>query len=240
MIRSYVSVVSIVVEFATPADTFLFAGALPDVDVFVEMERVVPIGSEFVPYLWVAGPGTDRFVDAVAAVDVVRSFDLVKSVGGESLYRLDLRSPDRTLVALREAGGILLQARWQDGWLLRSRFDDRADASTFMRWAADEGVEVGVERVLTAAGRVEGPTVELTAKQRAALEAALEAGYFDSPKRATLEGIAADMDISPQALSKRVRRATELVLRATLEHPRRPFVRGPDDAGTEEGDGNDG
>lgn len=234
---------SVVVEFATRADEFLLAGALPDANVVVEMERIVPIGGEFVPYLWVSGPGTDRFAEVVANLDVVRTFEPVKRAGGETLFRLDLRSPDPTMVALREAGGVLLHAQWYENWLLRARFGDRADASTFMRWAADEGVEVDVERVLTSAGRVEGPTVELTNKQRAALEAALEAGYFDSPKRATLEGIAAEMDISPQALSKRVRRATELVLRATLERPRRPFVRGAGggtDAGTGGPDAGDG
>ncbi|MFB9804295.1 helix-turn-helix domain-containing protein [Haladaptatus pallidirubidus] len=66
----------------------------------------------------------------------------------------------------------------------------------------------------------EAPTVDgqfmLTPKQRVALTVALDAGYFDVPRRANLSELAEQLDITPQALSKRLRRAHKTMSRYVL------------------------
>jgi predicted DNA binding protein len=45
---------------------------------------------------------------------------------------------------------------------------------------------------------------------------AVERGYFDVPRKTTLEELADELDISRQALSEHVRRGTEKILRRAL------------------------
>jgi len=49
--------------------------------------------------------------------------------------------------------------------------------------------------------------LELTDKQREVLDTAREMGYFEVPRDATAAEIAEELDISPQAVSERMRRA---------------------------------
>ena len=52
---------------------------------------------------------------------------------------------------------------------------------------------------------------------------AWEAGYFETPREATLEDLASDLEISQQALSNRVRRGLNTLISNTLR------VRSPED-----------
>ena len=56
----------------------------------------------------------------------------------------------------------------------------------------------------------------LTDKQRQAVELAVASGYYDETKRATLETIARELDISQSALSRRLRAAEAKLLRGVF------------------------
>jgi len=221
--------VTVIVEFTVPPDQFVLGGALPEFDVRIELERAVPTSRTVVPYLWVSGDGTEAFGDRVRGLPEVSSFRPLDEVSGQVLYRLELDELDPTTDVLRGTRGALLRAEWDGGWALRARFDERSAASEFMERCAGRDVPITVERVYTAARPSHEAGLDLTKKQREALELALSAGYFESPKRADLEELAAELEISPQALSKRLRRGNEQVLRGVLDGPARqprPFVRG--------------
>jgi hypothetical protein len=211
--------VSVVVEFTVAPDEFLFAGALPDRRVTVELERQVPVGDDAIPNLWVSGERerVDAFAAAVRDLEPIVAFERVEAADDDVLFDLEVADPGAVLSAVRATDGALLWGRWNRQWLLRARFADRESASAFVERAA-----VDVERVGTEAGRAGPPRADLTDKQREALTTALDAGYFASPKGATLDEIAADIGISPQALSKRLRRATELVVRTWTHANGRP------------------
>lgn len=57
----------------------------------------------------------------------------------------------------------------------------------------------------------------LTRKQREALELAIRGGYYCSPRQATLEDLAADLDISRQAFTGRLTKAESAVLTQLVE-----------------------
>lgn len=59
----------------------------------------------------------------------------------------------------------------------------------------------------------------LSAKQREALVAAWEAGYYRVPREATLGDIATSLDISEQSVSQRLRRGIHSLVGATLVGP---------------------
>ncbi len=82
--------------------------------------------------------------------------------------------------------------------------------------AAGEAVGVRLERVSPL--REEGESGvdarwDLTPAQAAALETALEMGYFEVPKVVTAEEVAAELDLSKSALLERLRRGQAALLR---------------------------
>jgi predicted DNA binding protein len=59
----------------------------------------------------------------------------------------------------------------------------------------------------------------LTDTQREALVLAYERGYFGSPRETSLEEVAAELDITQQSLSSRLRRGHRRLIAATLVDP---------------------
>lgn len=57
----------------------------------------------------------------------------------------------------------------------------------------------------------------LQAEQREALQVALEAGYFDVPRNATLVELVEELDVSDSAVSRRLRRALSTLLDGTMQ-----------------------
>jgi predicted DNA binding protein len=56
----------------------------------------------------------------------------------------------------------------------------------------------------------------LSSEQREALVLALRRGYFTSPSEVSLDELADELDITKQAVSDRIRRGNEKVLKTTL------------------------
>lgn len=69
---------------------------------------------------------------------------------------------------------------------------------------------------LTRDGESEPPGDGLTDHQQEALRTAYELGYFDIPRRASLQEVAAALDISASSLSERLRRAQTRLIEETV------------------------
>lgn len=92
---------------------------------------------------------------------------------------------------------------------------DRDRLARLFAFADDHDVDIRLRRVTDYAGPVEG-VVDLTAAQREALLTALEAGYFEEPREATLAAVAAELDISQPAAGGLLRRGMKRLLLATV------------------------
>ncbi|WP_089818931.1 helix-turn-helix domain-containing protein [Halomicrobium zhouii] len=91
-----------------------------------------------------------------------------------------------------------------DGFWLRLRVPDRETLRTIVGELRELGSNPVVDRIYSEQTPGRG-TGDLTDRQRECLRLALEAGYFETPSEATLDELAADLDISSQALSKHIR-----------------------------------
>ena len=69
---------------------------------------------------------------------------------------------------------------------------------------------------LTRDGEPEAPGEGLTDQQQEALRIAYELGYFDIPRKATLEEVAAELDIAASSVSERLRRAQIQLIEETV------------------------
>jgi hypothetical protein len=88
----------------------------------------------------------------------------------------------------------------------------------------DAGATVAVEWLVEddqRGGTTEMDVSSITAKQREALETALDLGYYDSPREADLGDCAEALDISKSAVSQRLNTAETKLVRSFLGRPGR-------------------
>jgi len=97
----------------------------------------------------------------------------------------------------------------QTGWFAtREAFDG---FSSFWQ----QNAEFQLSR-LTRDGESEPPGDGLTDRQHEALRTAYELGYFDIPRRASLEDVATELDLAASSVSERLRRAQTRLIEETV------------------------
>lgn len=100
------------------------------------------------------------------------------------------------------------------GWTQMGWFTDRGEFDKFRTfWQRNSNFRL---RRLTRDGEAEPPGNGLTDSQSEALRTAYEMGYFDIPRGASLEDIAAELDLSASSVSERLRRAQTQLLEETV------------------------
>jgi predicted DNA binding protein len=206
------------VEF--DADTFLLGAVFEQFPgATVELERIVPTDEMVIPYFWVRGISRENVESLVEALAEEATLEPIDSVDGEHLMRASWDSSAREgiLNGLTEAGLTLASAVGAtDGWRFELRGDEHEDIGRFRSYCRDRGIPLRLAE-LRSLEPVREAGYGLTDKQREALVVALRHGYYDSPRRATLEEVAAELGISRQALASRLRRGNRRLIEGTLD-----------------------
>ncbi|WP_440764935.1 helix-turn-helix domain-containing protein [Natronorubrum sp. DTA7] len=227
-----------VVELEIPADRFGIARTFDRVPTF-ECQIGGMIGDS-PPLVWVIGPDRRTVHDALESdpsVDVIASL-----TGGERSLRAGNESDDseRWLFRLEfgdsvklfeqivaENGGAILAACGQNGtWSVKLLFHDRASLSECYALFEQYDYSVDVTR-LTGMDDFESAQTPLTQTQYETICKAHELGYFDIPRQITLKELAAELDVSHQALSERLRRCHSTLVSAELTDGMQPTAIDP-------------
>lgn len=219
---------STVADFTVPAEAFALGEVLRGLPgVTVELERVVPTKEAMVPYFWVYGGADEEVMDAFATHPDVASIKIVDRVGSGLLLRVDWQpTAEGVLSAFRDIDLVLLSARGNETeWTFEVRAQDRSALTEFQAYCAERDIPISITRLLTLSELPAGDA-SLTDAQREALVAAYEAGYFDSPREATLSEVAEGIGISRQALADRLRRGHRTLLEPLVETERERTQRG--------------
>ncbi|WP_246984137.1 helix-turn-helix domain-containing protein [Halorientalis marina] len=209
-----------VMEFTSPAAEFPLGSVFEELPgVTVELERIVPHDDFDIPYFWVRGGDVADIEDAFGAQDGVSDVVLVDSVEEEYLMRAEW---DQEYVgipsALAETHLIVLSGiGTSDGWHFEVRGETRDDVSAFRSYCQEHDVDIDITAV-HALLPIQGEGYELTDTQQEALVTAFELGYFDSPRRCSMETVADELGITQQSLSSRLRRGHRRLIAATLVH----------------------
>ncbi|WP_255169031.1 helix-turn-helix domain-containing protein [Natrononativus amylolyticus] len=181
-----------------------------------ELEQAAVAGF---PGVWCAGVARSDLEDALAADPSVERYELLRTRDDESfLYNLELADEITEILKIPiDEGGTILAASAADGtWLFRMRFPDRCALSRTFDRIRDRDVDTEVVRLQELTGETV-TDIGLTAEQYEALRAAVEHGYYDIPRRTSMQDLADELDISHQALSERLRRAYRTLVSAELE-----------------------
>ncbi|SFC24782.1 HTH DNA binding domain [Halobiforma haloterrestris] len=165
-------------------------------------ERALADADDVAEYTLVGRAGETRRYQAMPA------FSLEEQLGG---YLDDLRG----LEALATADAIIERIEVTgDGWTQTGWFADRETFDEFRTfWQRNGYFRL---RRLTRDGEPEPPGDGLTDRQREALRTAYELGYFDIPRDASLEDVAAELGISASSVSERLRRAQTQLIEETV------------------------
>lgn len=207
-----------VLEFTSPAEEFPLGTVFENLpSVTVELERLVPHDTLIIPYFWVRGADAEDIEAAFETHAGVVDVALIDSVDDEYLMRAEWAGEYfGILSALAEANvSVLSGVGTSEGWDFEVRGESREAISEFRSLCQEHDIPLeitGVHALLP----IQGDNYDLTDPQREALVLAYELGYFDSPRTASLEDVAAELGITQQSLSSRLRRGHRRLIGGTL------------------------
>lgn len=219
---------STIVEAEVPAPEFALGATLAQVpDVEFDIERVAAhSASHVVPYVWAEGVEGETLEDALADDESVAEVDLLTSVDGKRMYRMDwVGRIELAVHVLTEEDGTIIDAHGRSRtWLLRILFPGREEVSKTVDFAADHGLTFDI-RSINGMEKNRSGRFGLTEQQYEAITAALERGYYEIPRDATAEDLAGEIGISRQAFAERLRRGHKTLAEDALTIG----LMGPDD-----------
>lgn len=213
---------SVIATIDVAAEDFTLGGALaPNPGMRVRLERVIPVGSTFVPYFWVTEAAVGEVEGALRDETDIESFKVVDTVDDDVLVRVEWGGLNGFLDAMTETRATLLEAVGEDDtWTIQLRFDDHDDLTAFYRQCVDRDIAIDMQNVHNPGLPSGGFGLGITETQRETLVTALERGYYEVPRRINLVDLADEIGVSDTAVSQRLRRGIAALLVATLPESR--------------------
>lgn len=207
-----------IATFVFPAEEVILADtlrSLPNCEVLVEESAFG--GDESALHVWIAHHDREQVTDALAADSSVDEYDVLKEIGGEFLVSLEHEQPillPRRVIAQHE-GAVLQAVASDDQWKLHTRFPARSDLSAVQDDFDRFDVTVCYESI-TESSALDRED-DITDKQRQTLQKAVQMGYYEIPREVTIEDLAAELDVSHQSVSERLRRAQRNIVKRQLD-----------------------
>lgn len=184
-----------------------------DVAARVEFERVAETAAPYRQYFWITSERSDELPARIRSLEEVADASSHGTVDGSTLVRVRWRRDSRGSFAelLVDRDIVVLEAMGTERqWSLRLRSPD--DGS--LRELYDDCTAADIRFEIEQLHSTPNPDRRraMTDKQYKAVTAAFEAGFFDVPRQASLDELAAEFGISEQALSKLIRRGIQTLL----------------------------
>lgn len=210
-----------IVRGEIPADEFALYEALSSLPgVEFEIEHIVLSSDKAtVPLIWVRKSKQEAVETAIENDHSVQDFMLLSAFDDELLYRMEwISEVELVLQMLTNSKATITDAFGTDGqWYLRILYPNRESLAETTQYAEKQGLTFD----LTAIRRLEDKPASrlgLTEAQFEALETAHETGFYDIPRGIDQNELANELNISHQALSERLRRATDALIEDVLLH----------------------
>lgn len=138
----------------------------------------------------------------------VEDYTLISEIGSTRTYQIIMDGPyPEELDELAFQKTVVEQLTITvDGWHIRQQFATRDEFDAIREFCRKNANSFHLERLYESTS-TDAELIGLSDKQRDALIAAYEEGYFTVPQQASLDDVAATLDISRSALAERLRRA---------------------------------
>ena len=189
-----------------------------DESAVVEPVREVATDPQRERYLFsVTSADFDRFEAGLEADSTIASYEQVARLGDEAVYAFTY-AEDAILLSteIGRLNGVILEFENAGTvWELKVWFPDRSGVQALWDYASDHGADFELVRI-NEYGSILEHSYGLTDAQREAVLAALELGYFEEPRGATLGEVADALDISTPSASRLLRRGLKRLVLGTL------------------------
>lgn len=210
---------SVIGDFTVPANAFALSEALSAVpEMTVRADQLATHSTmEVLPFLWASGGELDTFTDAVKDDSTVEEVSVVDELEDTLLYKVEWEDEFVALVDdMADHHAAVIDARGRDeDWRLRLRFVEDSQVSSFQRHFDETGHPFEVQRLYhPSEARQRG--FGLTAEQHETLSVALREGYFEVPRGTSVAELGELLGVSSNAVSQRLRRGCDSLLRSTL------------------------
>lgn len=210
---------STIVQVELPASGFALGRTLekaPHIE--VDIEQVAAHGTDYVfPLVWIIGDDLDSVNELLHNDPDVSTFEKLVELEDRRLYRMEWIAHIRLIIRiLVEEDSTILDAHGKNGqWNLRVLFAEHAALSHTREFCERNEIPFNVKtihRMSRGSERMFG----LTSQQYEALVAATKRGYYKIPRDIGSEELATELNITPQALSERLRRGQETLNKNAL------------------------
>lgn len=210
-----------IAEFQLPAAEFPLGRIFEDrPEATLELDRIVPSSDTVMPFFWVYDPQDDMawVRDFFADLPELRGADLLVDRGEQGLFHA-VWQPE--YLGIMEAIGatdvtVIAASGSPDGWTFEMRAMDSAAFSAFQERCGELDFDVTLNRLTHVTEMTPVSEYELTPEQHEALVLAYDRGYYDHPRPVDQTQLAAELDISRQAFSSRLRRGYRSLIKTTL------------------------
>lgn len=169
---------------------------------------------------WASGGDLSAFEDALSADPTVTDPVVLADTGDRRLYRVtytDAGERVETFTSWSDLDLSFLSATASSEWWSVRMLMPSRDALGRYREACDRrDLTFRLDSIYRDLDADTEGEARLTDVQREALVTARDLGYFEVPRRASLDDVAAECGVSPQAVSERLRRATGTLVDACL------------------------
>ncbi|WP_435152659.1 bacterio-opsin activator domain-containing protein [Haladaptatus sp. DFWS20] len=209
-----------IAEFVIPAEDFDVGRVFADLPgVSVEFERIIPMPDVVVPFVWIRGTSAESVERAASTHEAISAIRKIDEVGNDRmLFRIEWsRSVENTFATLVEMNLTVLSAHGSDTeWKFEFRTETNDDVREFLEYCRERDVRTKLVRIHGVDAPSFADNFGLSEAQYEALVLAYQFGYFNDPRESSLEDIAPVLDISRQALAKRIRRGLYSLLGKTI------------------------
>lgn len=210
---------SVIVEIRIPATDFEL-GRILSVEGLstIELESLVPVGDATVPLFWIHDSNRESFLENVQEHPSVNEAAEMDAFDGQALFSLDWNAKhDPIFAGIDTHDGQLLSAVGTENvWEFELRFPDHDALGACIDFWKGAEIDVEINRIYNPTESEAYPWYGLTDPQREAMVLAVEMGYYDIPRGCTTKELAAELSISDQAVTERLRRAIATLARQTL------------------------
>lgn len=206
-----------IADVVVPAADFKLGKlVVDDPERHIQFERIIPVQGAVLPFFWAEVGDRAAFEAELSSHPEVRDLQRIADDGDRFLYRATWSTDiNGVIAALRETNGSILEGKGDhEGWRFRIRFPEHEALQSFVDATGAQGIDVTVN-ALFHPGHPDTDE-KLSETQRETLLLAYERGYFDVPREASLADLAAEFDISTQAVSQRIRRGAANLIERDL------------------------
>ncbi len=158
------------------------------------------------------------FEDGLRGDSTIGEFEqIIETSDEEAIYSFEYTDEAKILSPVVSAANGVILDMVNDGhaWLLTVWVPERTDLVRLWDYAQRNDIDIDLLRV-NEYDSLGSTDAGLTDSQRDALLVALETGYFEEPRDATLGEVAADLDISQPAASGLLRRGIKRLIVSSL------------------------